>query len=82
MLVSPDTTQPYELIADACGTGIGAVLMQNEQPIAFESSKFNSAEQSYTVTEQELLALIHGLLTWRYLQEVPAQRAAEAGDRS
>ena len=69
VLVSPDTTQPYELIADACGTGIGAVLMQNEQPIAFESRKFNSAEQNYTVTEQELLALIHGLLTWRYLLE-------------
>ena len=69
VLVSPDNTQPYELIADACGTGIGAILMQNEQPIAFESSKFNSAEQSYTVTEQELLALIHGLLTWRYLLE-------------
>ena len=69
ILVSPDTTQPYELIADACGTGIGAVLMQNEQPIAFESRKFNSAEENYTVTEQELLALIHGLLTWRYLLE-------------
>ena len=66
VLVCPDPTQPYEpyeLIADACGTGIGAVLMQHEQPIAFESRKFNSAEQNYTVTEQELLALIHGLKT-------------------
>ena len=43
--------------------------MQNEQPIAYESRKFNSAEQNYTVTEQELLALIHGLKTWRYLLE-------------
>ena len=69
VLASPDTTQPYELIADACGTGIGAVLMQNEKPIAYESRKFNSAEKNYTVTEQELLAIIHALLTWRYLLE-------------
>ena len=27
ILSSPDTTQDYELIADACGTGIGAVLI-------------------------------------------------------
>ena len=69
VLVSPDTTQPYELIAGACGTGIGAVLMQTGQPIAFESRKFNTAEQHYTTTKQELLALIHALLTWRYLLE-------------
>ena len=43
--------------------------MQNGQPIAFESRKFNTAEQHYTTTEQELLALIHALLTWRYLLE-------------
>ena len=29
-VVCPDPTQPYELIADACRTGIGAVLMQHE----------------------------------------------------
>ena len=69
VLASPDTTQPFEVIADACGTGIGAVLMQNERPLAYESRKFNAAEQNYTVTEQELLAVIHALLTWRYLLE-------------
>ena len=43
--------------------------MQNEQPIAFESRKFKAAEENYTTTERELLALIHGLVTWRYLLE-------------
>ena len=69
VLVTPDPDQPYELIADACGTGIGAVPVQAGRPIAFESRKFNAAEQNYTVTEQELLAIIHGLVTWRYLLE-------------
>ncbi len=83
VLISPDTTQPYELIADACGTGIGAVLMQNAQPIAFESRKFNPAEQNYTVTEQELLAIIHGLVTWRYLLEgLPKEQLKIVTDHS
>ena len=83
VLVSPDISQPYELIADACGTGIGAVLMQNAQPIAFESRKFNPAEQNYTVTEQELLAIIHGLITWRYLLEgLPKEQLKIVTDHS
>ena len=51
VLVSPDPELPYEVIADACKTGIGAVIMQNEQPIAYESRQFNPAEQNYTTTE-------------------------------
>ncbi len=69
VLVSPDPDGHFEVIADACGTGLGAVLMQNEQPIGYESRKFNPAERNYTVTEQELLAIIHALRTWRYLVE-------------
>ena len=83
VLVSPDTTQSYELIADACGTGIGSVLLQNEKPIAFESRKFNPAEQNYTVTEQELLAIIHSLMTWRYLLEgLPKEQLKLVTDHS
>ena len=69
VLVSPDPELPYEVIADACKTGIEAVIMQNEQPIAYESRKLNPAEQNYTTTEQELLDINHALKTWRYLVE-------------
>ena len=69
VLSAPDTNAPYEIVADACGTGIGAVLMQNEKPLSYESRKYNPAEQNYTVTEQELLALVNALKTWRYLLE-------------
>ena len=40
---------------------MGAVLLQDGQPIAYESRKFIPAETRYTVTEQELLAIIHAL---------------------
>jgi hypothetical protein len=56
---------------DASGFAIGAVLLQNDQqgnahPIAFTSRKLQSAERNYPTHEQELLAVIHALRTWRY----------------
>jgi hypothetical protein len=69
----PDFTQPFVVVADARGDqfsgGLGAVLLLNGHPIAFESRKFTLAEVRYTTTEQELLAVVHALKTWRcYLE--------------
>ena len=83
VLIAPDPNKPYELIADACGEGVGAVLLQNGQPIAYESRKFIPAETRYTVTEQELLAIIHALKTWRYLLEgLPKEQLTLVTDHS
>ena len=69
VLKSPNPNDPFEVIADACGTGIGAVLMQEGRPCAFESRGYNDAEANYTVTEQEQLAVVHAMKAWRYLLE-------------
>ncbi len=83
VLSAPDTNAPYEVVADACGTGIGAVLMQNENPLGYESRRYNSAVQNYIVTEQELLALVHALKTWRYLLEgLPKEQLTLVTDQS
>ena len=75
VLISPDTTQPFEVVTDACNTGLGAVLLQNNRPVAFESRKFNSAEQRYTTTEQELLASVHAMTIWRcFLEGLPKEQ--------
>lgn len=37
VLALPDYKQPFILEADACGYGLGAVIMQNHKPIAFMS---------------------------------------------
>ena len=65
----PDFTQPFEVITDASDFVLGAVLVQDGHPIAYESRKLIPAEINYTVTEKEMLASIHALKVWRcYLE--------------
>ncbi len=65
VLISPDTSKHFEDVTDACCTGLGAVLIQDDRPVAFESRKFSPAETRYTTTEQELLASVHAMTIWR-----------------
>jgi hypothetical protein len=45
------------------------VLLQEGQPICFESQKLNDAEKNYHTTESKMLAVVHALKTWRcYLE--------------
>ena len=67
-----DGTAPYVLQTDASGFAIGAVLMQDLgkglQPIGFISRSLSAAEQNYSTTERELLAIVHATYeVWRHL---------------
>ena len=69
VLRMPDFSKPFEVVADASKYASGGVLLQEGQPIAFDSRKFNKAELNYTVSEQEMLALVRAVQTWRcYLE--------------
>ncbi|GJT26337.1 reverse transcriptase domain-containing protein [Tanacetum coccineum] len=61
IMVSPDWSQLFELMCDASDFVVGAVLGQREGkhfcPIYFSSKTLNNAQQNYTVTEKELLAV-------------------------
>lgn len=59
----------YELVCDACGFGIGAVLVHKVKPVTYFSNKLNSAEKDYPIGEQELLAVVKSLEQCRYYPE-------------
>jgi hypothetical protein len=52
MLNFPDFSKPFHIYIDASDRQLGAVITQDEKPIAFYSRKLNSAQQIYTTGEQ------------------------------
>ncbi|GJV40902.1 putative nucleotidyltransferase, ribonuclease H, partial [Tanacetum coccineum] len=62
VIVSPNWNLPFELMFDASDFTVGVVLGQkdgkNFHPIYFASKTLNPAQQKYTVTEKELMAVV------------------------
>ena len=66
----PDFNTPFIVETDACDDGIGAVLIQHGQPLAFLSKALGPAHKHLSIYEKEFLALIMAVERWRpYLQQ-------------
>ena len=69
IIVTPDWELPFEIMADASDYAIGAALGQRYQkifhPIYFVSKLLNEAQQNYTTTEKELLAVVYAMDKFR-----------------
>ncbi|GKD46682.1 reverse transcriptase domain-containing protein [Tanacetum coccineum] len=62
VIVSPNWNLPFKLMCDVSYFAVRAILGQkdskNFHPIYFASKTLNAAEQNYTITEKELMAVV------------------------
>jgi len=65
VLALPDFTTLFILGCDASDTGMGAVLQQNGQPIAYFSRPLASRYKSLPAYEKELIGLAKAVRHWR-----------------
>ena len=67
LLSYPDFDIPFEIYTDASHTQLGAVISQNNKPIAFYSKKLQLAQTQYTATEGELLSIVETLKEFKII---------------
>lgn len=74
VLALPNFSQPFVIETDASGHDLGAVLMQNQRPIAYFSQVFPLRSQNTSIYARKLMAIVlavqkgrHYLLGMRFV---------------
>ncbi len=61
VLAYPDYSKVFKIYTDASSKQLGAVITQDNRPIAFFSRKLSDTQRKYSVTKIELLAIVETL---------------------
>ncbi len=61
VLAYPDYSKVFEFYTDASSKQLGAVITQDNRPIAFFSRKLSDTQRKYSITKIELLAIAETL---------------------
>ena len=65
LLVYPNFNKPFVIHKDTSKVQLGAVVIQNDKPIAFSSRELNPIQVNYTTTERELSSIVETLKEFR-----------------
>jgi ribonuclease HI len=66
VLVMTDLQKGFDIYCDACGQGLGCVLMQGGHVITYASRQLRKHELNYPTHDLELAAIVHALKIWRH----------------
>ncbi len=61
VLAYPDSSKVFEIYTDASSKQLGAVITQDNRPIAFFNWKLSDTQRKYSVTKIEQLAIVETL---------------------
>jgi len=66
VLILPNPKESFVVYCDACKMGLGGVLMQNRQVVAYASRQLKVHEKNYLTHDLELAAVVFVLKIWRH----------------
>jgi len=65
ILTCPDFSKPFTLFCDASAAGLGSILTQNGQVVAYASRSLSKQKRKYSTTELECLAVLWSVEKFR-----------------
>ncbi|MCI33281.1 retrotransposon protein [Trifolium medium] len=66
VLTIPDPEKRYIVFCDASSKGLGSVLMQGNNVVAYASRQLKPHEENYPTHDLELAAIVFALKVWRH----------------
>jgi hypothetical protein len=62
----PNFEKTFQVRCDASGVAIGAILSQDNRPVAYLNEKVNETKRKYSTYDKEFYAIIQALNKWRH----------------